>query len=43
MTKRKHILLKKNTYAALKKCRSYDKEPLTRVLERLIEKYGGLI
>lgn len=43
MSVRKHITLQKSTYADLKKCRSYDREPLTKVLERLIEKYGGLI
>jgi hypothetical protein len=43
MVSRKHIVIKKSTYSDLKKCRAYSTEPLTKVLERLIEKYGGLI
>lgn len=43
MSKRKHIQIKKNTYEQLKECKQYNTEPLTNVLERLIEKYGGLV
>lgn len=43
MTKRKHLQIKKETYENLKKCRQYNTEPLTKVLERLIETYGDVI
>lgn len=43
MTKRKHMQIKKETYENLKQCRQYNTEPLTKVLERLIETYGDVI
>lgn len=43
MTKRKGIQIKKETYHELKDCRVYDGEPLTKVLERLINMYRGVI
>lgn len=43
MTKRKGIQIEKETYNKLKECRQYDGEPLTKVLERLINTYKEFI
>lgn len=43
MSKRKGILLKEETYEMLKECRINDREALTKVLDRLIDTYKGVI
>jgi len=40
MVSRTSINLKKETHDKLKECRTYETEPLVRVLERLIYTYG---